>query len=243
MNTEFTNEITLEEIFNYIDKDACVQAHIIHVNAAGNVVQRLTAKKLEEGEVPLVAEVSKGKNESGVRVCFYANGFGLYYAADRKTILDVAQCLEYVYHFGLKIDWLPGEQKIGLDELLTMKWYQALAIFGETRIENKIMNDAASRLGKNAKEYTNSDDGDFMGFIENIADKHAVDPVKAIIYKECIEESLNALNYKQKTVFKSAVIEERTDLEVSNMLGIDRTAVTKRKNRALRNIRNSHIWD
>ena len=101
------NEATLEEIFDYIDKDACDRAHVVRVNAAGNIVQRLTAKKLEEGEVPLVAEVAKGKNESAVRVCFYANGFAMYCAEDRKTILDVAQCLEYVYKYGLKTDWLP----------------------------------------------------------------------------------------------------------------------------------------
>lgn len=241
---EFLNESTLEEIFNHIDKDACVQAHAVRVNAAGNVIHRLTAKKLEEGICPLIAAVSKGKNESAVRVCFYANGFGLYCAEDRKTVLDVAQCLEYVYQYGLKTDWLPEEQKIELEELLSMKWYQALALFGETRIENNIMNDAASRLGVNANEHTNfDDDGDSMGAPDNTGDELAADPAEAVIYNECIEESLNILTDKQKTVLISTILEDKTDLEVSKTLNIDRTTVTKRRKEALQIIRAKQIWE
>lgn len=240
----FLNEAKLEEIFKYIDNDAYKQAHVVHVNEAGNIVQRLTAKRLEESDFTLLAEVSKGKNESAVRIYFYENGFALYCAEGRKTILDVAKCVAYVYRYDLKTDWLPEKQEISYEELLSLKWYHALALFGETRIENNIMNDMSSRLGVNANDSTNvDDDGDSVGIPYNTEDKQAVDPAKAVIYNECVEESLNILTYKQRMVFTLTIIEGRTDREVSEMLNMERSAVTKIKNRALQKIRKSQIWD
>lgn len=239
----FLNEAKLVEIIKYINNDKYKQAHVVYVNEAGNIVQRWTAKKLEEGDFILLAEVSKGKKESAVRVCFYENGLALYCAEGRKTVLDVAKCVAYVYQYGLKTDWLPEKQKISYEELLSMKWYHALALFGETRIENNIMNDTASRLGVNANEHTNvDDDGDSVGVPYNTEDQQAVDPAKAVIYNECIEESLNTLSNKQKVVFISTVLEEKTDSETSKSLKIERSTVTKRRKQALQIIRANRIW-
>ena len=247
MEKKFNTELSLGEVLTLVDYKAHVVASEKTFNEKGNVINKITAKSLVSGEFPVIAEFYNGDEPSSFHFRIFSNGFCLFEAEDRQTVFDVVEYVlkkeGFTYQFEKEIVNVPSKQKLSINQLLMLNWIFALISYAETRISNNLMNDSASRLGKNANEYDNSDDGAFMGSPENFADKHAVDPVEAVIYKECVEESLNVLKDKQKTVFKSAVIEERTDLEVSNMLGIDRTAVTKRKNRALRNIRNSHIWD
>lgn len=244
----YNNNLKLIDLLNLVDYKAHRIASKKNFNDKGNVVDRITAKRLLSGIYTVIAEYCNGSGPSSIHFYVFSNGYCLFIAENRHTIFDVVEFVlsekGFKYTFETEIYGEASQYFLSIERLLVMNWVYALLPYAEDRITKNIMNDVTNRPGSNVNEKTNvDDDGDYMGIPYNIEDSKAGNPAEILFSSECIDESLSILTNKQKQVLVSTILEDRTDQKVADILGKERSSVTYVKNRALREIRDSHIWD
>ena len=245
---KYNTNLRFIDLLALFDYKAHKEAQKKTYNDKGNAVDRITAKRLLSGNYTVIAEYCNGSGPSSIHFYVFSNGYCLFIAENRHTIFDVIEFVlsakGFKYTFETEIYGEASQYFLSIERLLVMNWVYALLPYAEDRITNNLMNDTMSRPGFNINEITNvDDDGDNMGTPYNTGDSQVVNLAEIVCFSECIDESLSILTNKQKQVLVSTILEDRTDQEAANILGKERSSVTYVKNRALRKIRDSHIWD
>ncbi len=172
----------------------------------------------------------------------YASGYAVYDNGDNRTVIWAPSCLNFKYHF---LDGL-GELPDGTLEKLV--WYVAITLIGEHRIEENSMNNRqGGRLG--TKDFKTDDAGDHAGDAEEAYESSyrnayiwrepyiGENPESIVIHREMRCELLSLMTLKQRFVFIRYYRDGLNQREISEELGISRSAVRDRLDGALKKVK------
>ena len=173
-----------------------------------------TAKQLQSSEVLVVNENLEMDGE--IRV--YSNGYAVYRACGRSTVFPVHSCGDYFYLFDCGIVHLAGDFFEG------EKWYLRLVLEGE------------DRLGRNQEERERN--LSYSAMSEEWAEivDGSESALEHLVRQETVGEMLQLLTEKQRTVIQKYYIQGKTQLQISEELGISRPAVRDSISHAIRRI-------
>lgn len=162
-----------------------------------------TARELKEsGRV-----IADKKLSVDAEICVYENGYAIYQVCRRSTVFSVHSCGEYLYVCDGNIIHLP------VNFFEKEKWYLRLVLEGE------------DRLNRNQKErersISYSDVSEEWAVMEELAES----ALEQLVKRETVEEMLQLLTDKQKTVIQKYYMQGKTQMQISEELGVSRIAV------------------
>lgn len=177
-----------------------------------------TAKQLRDSGEELVAFREIGGDGS---LSVYSSGYAIYSNGSGTTVVSLGECGEYTYRFLDGEDGIPTESRFVLDD---EDWSVAIALVGEERIKENLMNRKGDRKG--GRELDDN--------WEHIrVEEEAPDVLEAVIRKEMVSELLGCLTGRQREVVEAYFFEELTQQQIADKLGISKPAVNKTLKNAL----------
>ena len=181
----------------------------------------------------------------------YSNGYAVYDNGSGRTVLWLPDCTNFTYVFNKpkpsEEGSLPYKDTLPDGMLESLKWFTAVMLVGDHRVDNNLMNRKGSRKG--TRDYATDDYGDKSGAAEDAVDteyrdaffwregRFGEDPLEVLIREERNREILDALTEKQREVFILYYREGYTQVQIAKMLGVDQTSVRDRLDGALKKIR------
>lgn len=188
-----------------------------------------TAKYLRENAgIPLL------QTEDGI-ITVYSNGYAIY-KNGRQTVLWVADCVTFAYHFACGNQEVAGSATLDLEVLGNQSWDIVLTLAGDEKIMQNLLNSPADRTGTRISFYDN-DDKKTDGMKLFVA--ASPDPLTTLLYQETIQEQLKKLTDIQKTVFIAYHWLEYSQKEIALRLGIAQQTVSRHLKAAERKIKNN----
>ena len=164
-----------------------------------------TARQLRESGVVITKERLGGETEISV----YQDGFVLYQTGKYSTVFPLHSCGEYFYISDGNTVHLP-EQFFDRE-----KWHLRLVLEGE------------DRLGRNCEERERSRNVSYNAVSEDWAAMADLSEpaIEQLARQETVEEIMQMLTEKQKTVVCGYYLQEKTQGQIAEELGISRHAV------------------
>ena len=164
-----------------------------------------TARQLRESGVVITKERLGGETEISV----YQDGFVLYQTGKYSTVFPLHSCGEYFYISDGNTVHLP-EQFFERE-----KWHLRLVLEGE------------DRLGRNCEERERSRNVSYNAVSEDWAAMADLSEsaIEQLARQETVEEIMQMLTEKQKTVVCGYYLQEKTQGQIAEELGISRHAV------------------
>ena len=186
-----------------------------------------TAKYLRENAgIPLL------QTEDGI-ITVYSNGYAIY-KNGRQTVLWVADCVTFTYHFADKKQDMAGSATLDLEVLGSQPWDIVLTLAGDEKIMQNLLNSPADRTGTRISFHDNDDKNtDGMKLFTTASP----DPLATLLYQETIQEQLEKLTDIQKTVFTAYHVLEYSQKEIAMRLGIAQQTVSRHLRAAKRKLR------
>ena len=202
---ETMKKLTFNELLHKID---------LHKN---KLPKTPTAKYLRENAgTPLL------QTEDGI-ITVYSNGYAIY-KNGRQTVLWVADCTIFTYHFADKTQDMAGSATLDLEVLGSQPWDIVLTLAGEEQLRRNLLNSPADRTGTRISFYDNDDKNtDGMKLFTTASP----DPLATLLYQEAIQEQLEKLTDIQKTVFTAYYVLEYSQKEIAMRLGIAQQTVSR----------------
>lgn len=267
-DVNINGNVTVEETktegigsFN-ITEDTTLGELIKLLNPGKKPYETPTPKKLRENAGDPIAHYSLPKvnyfgavteteadPEEGCTV--YANGYALYDNGSGRTVLWLPDCTSFTYMFNKpkpsEEGFLPYKEPLPEGMMESLKWFTAVTLVGDHRVDNNLMNRKSSRKG--TRDYGSDDYGDKSGAVEEaIEDEYrdkffwregrfGEDPLEALIREERNREMLDALTDKQREVFILYYKEGYTQQQIADMLGVDQTSVRDRLVGAIKKVK------
>ena len=267
-DVNINGNVTVEETktegigsFN-ITEDTTLGELIKLLNPGKKPYETPTPKKLRENAGDPIAHYSLPKvnyfgavteieadQEGGCTV--YANGYALYDNGSGRTVLWLPDCTSFTYMFNKpkpsEEGFLPYKKPLPEGMMESLKWFTAVTLVGDHRVDNNLMNRKSSRKG--TRDYGSDDYGDKSGAVEEaIEDEYrdeffwregrfGEDPLEALIREERNREMLEALTDKQREVFILYYKEGYTQQQIADMLGVDQTSVRDRLVGAIKKVK------
>lgn len=164
-----------------------------------------TARQLRESGVVIAKERFGGETEISV----YQDGFVLYRTGKYSTVFPLHSCGDYFYISDGNTVHLP-EQFFDRE-----KWHLRLVLEGE------------DRLGRNCEERERSRNVSYNAVSEDWAAMADLSEpaIEQLARQETVEEIMQMLTEKQKTVVCGYYLQEKTQGQIAEELGISRHAV------------------
>ncbi len=172
----------------------------------------------------------------------YANGYAVYDNGDAHTVIWVPSCINFKFHF------LDEIKPIEKEKFEVLPWYYVVVLVGEHRIEENSMNNRqGGRLG--TKDFKTDDAGDHAGDAEEAYESSyrnayiwrepyiGENPESIVIHREMRRELLSLMTLKQRFVFIRYYRDGLNQREISEELGISRSAVRDRLDGALKKVK------
>ena len=171
----------------------------------GNQGKLPTARQLRESGVVIAKERFGGETEISV----YQDGFVLYRTGKYSTVFPLHSCGDYFYISDGNTVHLP-EQFFDRE-----KWHLRLVLEGE------------DRLGRNCEERERSRNVSYNAVSEDWAAMADLSEpaIEQLARQETVEEIMQMLTEKQKTVVCGYYLQEKTQGQIAEELGISRHAV------------------
>lgn len=204
-----------------------------------------SAKKLREETGEPVAIVGD--------CCVYANGYAVYANGSGRTVVWLPDCVSFTYRFNKLKD---GEQVGDLKERETLlegllesqPWLISVTLIGEHRIENRSFHHKIDRRESKSLIRGDNEEGDALDEQAGredrlqkeyswLEDRFGENPETVYIHKETQEEMLKVLTEKQKDVFLRYFRDGYTQMQIAEILGIDRSSVRSRLICALKKVK------
>ena len=175
------------------------------VDVPGNQGKLPTARQLRESGVVIAKERFGGETEISV----YQDGFVLYRTGKYSTVFPLHSCGDYFYISDGNTVHLP-EQFFDRE-----KWHLRLVLEGE------------DRLGRNCEERERSRNVSYNAVSEDWAAMADLSEpaIEQLARQETVEEIMQMLTEKQKTVVCGYYLQEKTQGQIAEELGISRHAV------------------
>ena len=194
----------------------------------------------------LVARIAVGEATCEV----YENGYGIFDNGDRKTVVWVPDCpkaARYYYpatydekckeerkrrseddetdpEYGRIVEGTESEEeRLNEEQLSEMAWYLAVIIAGENRIEQNLEHPLSA--GSRSDEYT--EDCGSSRYSWSCGARFQ-NPEDAVLQKEEKAERCAGLSDKQQEVYQLYYVDNFTQEEIADMLGISQQAVNYR---------------
>ena len=186
----------------------------------GNQGKLPTARQLRESGVVIAKERFGGETEISV----YQDGFVLYRTGKYSTVFPLHSCGDYFYISDGSAVHLP-EQFFDRES-----WYLRLVLEGE------------DRLNRNSEERERSRNVSYSAVSEEwavMADL-AESAIEQLAERETVEEMLQILTERQRTVIGRYYMQEKTQKQIAEELGVSRLAVRDSLFRAVSKIRRNY---
>lgn len=181
----------------------------------------------------------------------YSNGYAVYDNGSGRTVLWLPDCTNFTYVFNKpkpsEEGSLPYKDTLPDGMLESLKWFTAVMLVGDHRVDNNLMNRKGSRKG--TRDYATDDYGDKSGAAEDAVDaeyrdaffwregRFGEDPLEVLIREERNREMLDALTDKQREVFILYYKEGYTQQQIADMLGITKQSVGERLSTAVSRVK------
>lgn len=187
----------------------------------GNQGKLPTARQLRESSVVIARE----QLGDGTEISVFQDGCALYQAGSHSTVFPLHSCGDYFYISDGKAVHLP-EQFFDKE-----KWYLRLILEGE------------DRLNRNCEERERSWNISYSAISEEwVAMKDLAEPaIEHLMKQELVEEMLQMLTEKQKTVVCRYYLQEKTQIQIAEELGVSRPAVRDLLVHAVGKIRKKYL--
>lgn len=152
--------------------------------------------------------VASKKLGMDAEICVYRCGYAVYQICGRSTVFSIHSCGEYFYLSDGKAFHLPGEF------FESEEWYLRLMLEGEDRL-NRNQEERERNLSYSivSEEWAVMED-----FSESV--------LEHLMKQETVGEMLCLLTKKQRTVIQEYYLQGKTQMQISNELGISRSAVS-----------------
>lgn len=176
-----------------------------------------TARELRSSG-KLIAEKKMGES---IGIAAYRNGYAIYHAGRDVTVFRIHACRGYCYESGSSL--------CGIDVGTFDKesWYLRLILEGEDRLFRNL---ASREQGWNVSYSAESEEwGELCSSVENTLDR--------IIREETVESLLSVLTERQRRAAVLFYLEQKTERQVAEELGITVSAVSKILARSLDRMR------
>lgn len=175
-----------------------------------------TPKYLRENDTPIAI------SEDSTAICF-TSGYVWYKATCGDTVFQIHRCTSYTYD---SVDE-NNTFSISKEEMLSMEWFFAVMIIGESRAEHN----QADREEVKHRIDLNYEDNDPW---ESISDNETEMP---IFQNAAITELLSVLTERQKEIIIMYYINELKQQEIADFLGISIQSVCKTLKTAIKKLR------
>lgn len=180
-----------------------------------------TAKKLKNSSVPIIRE----KLDADTEIAAYLSGYVVYSVRGNETVFPIASCKGYIYEAGKEIYHIP--ESIFEQEC----WYLRLLLEGEDRL---CRNREAREQGKVISYSAFSEEWKVMAVEESLLEQ--------LICRECVDELLSFLTNRQRSIILHFFVDEKTQQQIAEELGITVSAVSKTLYQAIRKMRKSYLY-
>lgn len=179
-----------------------------------------TAKQLRITGL-VVAQKQLGQE---AEISAYRNGCALYQVGKRSTVFFLHPCRDYLYISDGSAVCLP-EQFFEHE-----RWYLRLVLEGEDRLNR---NNEERERSRNISYSAISEDWDVMGdWPESV--------IEQMVKRETVIEILYDLTERQKCIIQKYYLQEETQEQISNELGISQQAVSLTISQSIRSIRKNY---
>ena len=186
----------------------------------GDWKQRPTVKQLRESGL----EIAKERLGGGAEIAVYRDGCVLYQAGNHSTVFFLHSCRDYCY--------ISGGNEIHIPEQFFNKeiWYLRLVLEGE------------DRLNRNLEERERNRNVSYSSISEEwaVMEDSAESVLEQLAKQETVEEIMRMLTEKQRTVIRRYYLQEKTQTQIAEELGISRLAVRGSLFRAVSKIRKKY---
>lgn len=162
-----------------------------------------TAKQLKASGNPMVNK----KLGMGGEIQVYANGYAVYQIGGRSTVFSVCLCRDYFYLSDGRLIHVPEKFFEG------EKWYLRLVLEGEDRLNHN--------QEERERKFSYSSASEEWAALEDQAES----VLEHLVKQETVEEMLQLLTDRQRTVIQKYYMQEKTQMQISKELGISRLAV------------------
>ena len=179
-----------------------------------------TAKQLRESKMAIVQE----RLGLDSKISVYQNGYVVYQVGKHSTVFPLHSCRDYFYMADRKAVCL-SEQFFG-----NKVWYLRLVLEGEDRLNR---NHEEKERNWNISYSAISEDWFAM---ENLTES----VLEQLAKQETVAEILQGLSERQKYIIQKYYLQEETQEQISNELGISQQAVSATISHAIRMIRNNY---
>ncbi|RKJ22327.1 sigma-70 family RNA polymerase sigma factor [bacterium D16-50] len=179
-----------------------------------------TAKQLRESKMAIVQE----RLGLDSKISVYQNGYVVYQVGKHSTVFPLHSCRDYFYMADRKAVCL-SEQFFG-----NKVWYLRLVLEGEDRLNR---NHEEKERNWNISYSAISEDWFAM---ENLTES----VLEQLEKQETVAEILQDLSERQKYIIQKYYLQEETQEQISNELGISQQAVSATISHAIRMIRNNY---
>ena len=239
------NETSLKELLAHLQKCAGEDETLVKAKRCPG------SQQLRNGHT-LVAQITVGEASCEV----YENGYGIFDNGDRKTVIWIPDCPKAArYYYPLTYDEQckekqrlrgentntegdrivvgteSGEDRLTEEQLAGMPWYFAAVIAGENRIENNLEHPMS--VGNRSDGY--AEDCGPSRYSWSCGARFQ-NPEDAIIEKEEKAERCASLSDKQREVYQLYYVDNFTQEEIAETLGITQQAVNDRLESARKKI-------
>lgn len=179
-----------------------------------------TAKQLRESKLAIVQE----RLGLDSKISVYQNGYVVYQVGKHSTVFPLHSCRDYFYLADGKAVCL-SEQFFG-----NKVWYLRLVLEGEDRLNR---NHEEKERNWNISYSAISEDWFAM---ENLTES----VLEQLAKQETVAEILQGLSERQKYIIQKYYLQEETQEQISNELGISQQAVSATISQSIRNIRKNY---
>jgi len=179
-----------------------------------------TAKQLRESGA-VTARERMGQDSE---ISAFQNGYALYRVRNHSTVFPIHPCRDYLYLSGESIVHLPEQF------FYNEQWHLRLVLEGE------------DRLSRNREERERSWNVSYSAVSEDwaVMENRAEPLVEHLAIQETVEELLQGLTKRQRSIIQKYYLQEKTQHQISEELGISQQAVSAALSQAILNIRKNH---
>lgn len=204
------------------DKSGLTVRQLREMVGSGRGYKTPTAKQLRDSGEEMVAFREIGEDGS---LSVYSNGYAIYSNGSGTTVVSLGECGGYTYQFQDGEDGIPTESRLALDD---EDWSVAIALVGEERIEENLMNRKGDRKG--SREY--EDDWEHIR-----VEEETPDVLEAVLQKDMVSELLGCLTGRQREVVEAYFFGELTQQQIADKLGITQQVADRTLKAALKKMK------
>lgn len=192
---------------------------IVPVPAPGQKIP--TAKKLKKSGSPVVTKTLN----TDVEIAAYPCGYVLYSAGGTATVFSIDSCRDYFYDSGEKPHCIAEK---AFDHEC---WYLRLILEGEDRL---CRNREAREQRKTVSYSAVSEEWKIMAAEESMLEQ--------MVRHETVLELFGLLTSRQKVMVRCFYLEQKTQKQIAEELGISISAVSKTLSQAVRKMRRDYPY-